>query len=65
MKSAIATRPRGDFAQWLREVEPLGTRLTMLLVGTAIHAQQPTFRSEVSLVTLDVIPRDAEGRSAP
>jgi VWFA-related protein len=45
------------------------SRCTVLAAGVAlfvsaavIHAQQPTFRAEVNLVTLDVIPRDAEGR---
>jgi VWFA-related protein len=34
----------------------------VLVATVVIHAQQPTFRAEVSLVTLDVIPRDSGGR---
>jgi VWFA-related protein len=46
----------------IRRFAVLVASVTLLVAAAVIHAQQPTFRTEVSLVTLDVIPRDADGR---
>ena len=40
----------------------LGLAAVFAALVTALAAQQPTFRAGVTLVTTDVIPRDAQGR---